>query len=225
MEEIIGIRLGTSNAYLVKGYLGYILVDAGNRGCIEKFKATLLEKSIDPQDIRLIIVTHSHHDHVGSLCDIKKLTGARVLIHKKEASILKLGKSRFSKPTGLLGKIISILMGKKASTAEFTPVYADIRIDEEYSLRDEGIDGTVIPAPGHTPGSICVVLDSGVALVGDTFTHIFPESVYPPWADDEEALMKSWRMLKKLGIKRFLPGHGSSFGPREFKKTLKKINS
>lgn len=214
MSAFTSIRLGTTNIYLVKCLEGVVLIDAGRASMVDRFQKELSLLSINSQDIILIIITHAHYDHVGSLSDIKELTKAKVLVHKNEAREMSKGVSEIPKGTTLLGKIASYIGNySRINLGRFDPVEPDILIDNEFDLLPYGLNGKVIPTPGHTFGSISVILDSGEAFVGDTCFNVLPfyPSVFPPLASDINLLLQSWEKLIKSNSKYFFPAHGLSF--------------
>ena len=81
--EIHQLSLGICRCYLIKEE-GLILVDAGFPNQGKKFLKELQNLSIEPRDISLILLTHGNSDHVGSLNEIKKLTGGKVAINQRE---------------------------------------------------------------------------------------------------------------------------------------------
>jgi len=72
--QIHKLSLGICNCYLLKQD-GLILVDAGPPNQVNKLSKKLQEQLIKPQDISLMLVTHGHWDHIGSINEIKVLTG------------------------------------------------------------------------------------------------------------------------------------------------------
>lgn len=218
------ISMGKSNSYLIEGKSGLILVDAGMPDKTEILYKVLNKNNFNFKDISLIIVTHVHNDHVGSLYDIKKRSNAPVLIHKFEEKHLKKGFVKFPKGTMLFSKIISNIGTKLFfSKEQFKSTKADIIIKNNYNLDKYGVNGQVIHTPGHTNGSISVILENKLCIVGDTFFNWFPNSVYPPFANDEISLVKSWKKIKKYNCRVFYPGHGKKFGKEKFEKSLDKI--
>jgi len=220
-NNIIQVKMGPSNAYLIPSREGYILVDAGVKEKEETLKKALEINGAQLADIKLIIVTHVHYDHVGSLSALKYLTNAPVMVHQKAYELLASGKSNFPKRTMTLSKITSKIANTFMSGA-FTGVEADILVDDIYDLSILGIDGKVIYTPGHTIGSICVLLNDKHLFCGDTFFNV-GNSVYPPFANDEEELIKSWIKIKEKNPKLFYPGHGEMFYKRKFIRTLENI--
>ena len=81
------IPLGFNNVYVVRDE-GVILIDGGGP---QKAKAVLkaLDKAaVKPHEIKLLILTHGHWDHIGSAAEIKKLTGAKIVLHQNERRCL-----------------------------------------------------------------------------------------------------------------------------------------
>ena len=102
MSNYYFIKLGTSNSYLIKASKGYLMVDAGSPSKEDLFQRKLKEWAVDPKEIILVIITHVHYDHVGSLAEIQKITGADVLVHTKEKELLQNGITVFPKSTMVL---------------------------------------------------------------------------------------------------------------------------
>ncbi len=71
----------------------------------------------------------------------------------------------------------------------------------------------------HTAGSLSIVIEKDHAIVGDTLFNIFKHSVFPPYANDQEALLKSWKALLEIGCEHFYPGHGKPFTRERLTKT------
>lgn len=95
--------------------------------------------------------------------------------------------------------------------------------DEGLNLHDYGIAGWVIYTPGHTRGSLSVLLDSGEAFVGDLAMNKLPLRRMPglPVLDDDvEKVKESWRLLRELGVETVYPGHGKPFPIEIIKKAL-----
>jgi glyoxylase-like metal-dependent hydrolase (beta-lactamase superfamily II) len=93
----------------------------------------------------------------------------------------------------------------------FAPVEPDILISEELPLEDFGIDGSVLFTPGHTRGSVSVLLRSSEAFVGDLASSFPHQSVFPMYAEEPERVCESWKKILDFGSKMIFPSHGSSF--------------
>jgi glyoxylase-like metal-dependent hydrolase (beta-lactamase superfamily II) len=219
-NRITTIRMMTSNAYLVANGKQAILIDAGMKKKEKKFLAALERMKIAPQDIQLIILTHTHYDHAGSIKALQQITNAKVLVHQAEAGCLAQGYCAFPKGTMWFPKIMSAIgraLNKKVG--RYAPVTPDILISKKFDLHAYGIDGYVLPTPGHTAGSLSVVIAEDHAIVGDTLFNIFKHSVFPPYANDQEGLLKSWKKLLEIRCEYFYPGHGKPFTRERLQKT------
>jgi hydroxyacylglutathione hydrolase len=211
--EVYPVKMGIAYAYLVRQD-GTILIDTGYPGSEEAILAAAKEQGIEPGDIRLILLTHGHGDHAGSAQRIREITGAKVAVHRDDAEKLRNGHQGLLHPTCLSGRLMRVLLGGEKK-ARFPPVEPDILISERFDLREFGIDGAVIPTPGHTPGSVSVRLASGDAIVGDA---IFPSIPFekpglPFFADDINETKKSIGIILAWRPARIHTGHGGPFLP------------
>jgi len=221
-HKIIKVPMGKCNSYLIATEKGFIMVDAGMPDKINKVKQILKEEKATLSHINLIIITHVHYDHVGCLKELKEQSNAQVLVHKSEADLLIRGSTNMPKGTNSIAKILSKISNKFfPNFSKFEPVLPDISIKDEYDLAPFGVDGKILHTPGHTKGSISVILAEGDCLVGDTMFNLFPNTVFPVFANDTKELKQSWEKIKEYDCQRFHPGHGSSF---ECKKFIKSIN-
>lgn len=96
--------------------------------------------------------------------------------------------------------------------------------DEDKSLGEFGINGKIVFTPGHSSGSISVILDTGDAFVGDMAMNGLPMTIganLPIFAENTSVLINSWRKLADMGLKRIYPAHGKPFS---IENLLKKID-
>ncbi|KXS40280.1 MAG: Zn-dependent hydrolase, glyoxylase [Methanolobus sp. T82-4] len=220
---ITPIPMGKSNAYLVSNPDLVILVDTGSSKNIKNLELALKQNELGISDIDFIIVTHAHSDHVGHLAEIKEKSDAKVLAHRSAVKYLKKGYTPFPEGTMLFSRIISKIGNRFFSSGgKFISVEPDIIIDEEYDLSTPELSVSIIHTPGHTSGSICVIINDESAIVGDTLFNVIPGTVYPPFAGDEEELIISWEKLLSTGCSTFYPGHGKPFSREEFSKCFEK---
>jgi hydroxyacylglutathione hydrolase len=176
---------------------------------------------LSPSDIRLIILTHTHYDHCGSLKGLKDMTGASIVVHRNEETCLREGYGGFPQGTTPLTRAISWIgrtIGKRVGG--YAPVSPDITISERFELEEYGTDGYLLPTPGHTSGSMSVIVLNRYAIVGDTLFNVFKKGVSPPFVDDRDELFRSWGKLYDTDCKYFYPGHGEPFGIDKFKLSL-----
>jgi len=221
--EIIDIQLGMNHCYLIKQE-GIIMVDAGVPKKIDSFKKQLARYSINPGDISLIVVTHAHFDHVGSLADIVELTGAKVAVHEFDRSNLETGISDLPRGNSVWGKISLVLLKPFMKNIRVPGVKPEVVInDDEYSLEQFGIKGRILFTPGHTEGSLSVLLDTGDAFVGCMAHNFFPFTLRPRtpiYAGYPDQLNQSWKELMARKPSTIYPGHGKSFPAEKMEKFI-----
>jgi hydroxyacylglutathione hydrolase len=210
--SVIPIKLGVVKAFLIKGKQT-IIVDTGYPGNGDKILRYLHKNFIKPEDISLIILTHGHIDHYGSAEDLKKITAAPIAIHRADAEYLKKGINYIGAPTGLFGRIVkSLFIRTEVSIAK--SLKADIIIDDEVGLREFGIEGKIIHTPGHTEGSVSVILSTGEAIAGDLIMGgILFKRVphYPLFVSNISRLRESIKKIIRLSPKVIHTSHGGPF--------------
>lgn len=221
--EIHRLSLGVCNCYLIKED-GLILVDAGVPNQGKKFRKWLKDLSIEPGNISLILLTHGHWDHIASVSEFKKLTGCKVAINQHEKDWVE--QAIKSQPPGisLWGKVLAAIINVYLSFIDFTGTTVDLVLeDEEYPLESYGIHGKCIYTPGHSSGSMSLLLDTGDAFVGDLAMNVFPVRIgpgMPIFAENVNALKESWRLLLSSGAKQIYPAHGKPFNADVLEKLL-----
>jgi hydroxyacylglutathione hydrolase len=212
--RIESIGLGITQCYLLRGE-GTILVDAGSSGQTARFRAALQRLGVAPDQIRLIVLTHAHGDHAGSAKAISALTGAPIAVHAAEHAWLEQGRSPLPPGVTGWGRALVRLMALAGDPMRYAPADAGVVItDAGLSLAGYGIPGSVVHTPGHTRGSVSVVLDSGEAMVGDLAMAGLPLRLspgLPVLAEDWAQVRESWRMLLARGVTTIYPAHGKPF--------------
>ncbi len=220
-RKITSIKLGASMCYYLPSSNGGILIDAGHHHKHNQLRSVLLAHEYDMRDIRYIILTHTHHDHVGSLAEIKKISGARVFVHREEADFLKNGRTPLPKGTLLWTKTM-VHLGKIFRVGSYPAVTPDFSITDQLELSEFDFSLTILSTPGHTSGSMTIIVDDKYAFVGDNMFNIRHDTVYPPFANDEAALLSSWNRLLETPCELFFPGHGGPIGRAKLEQSYRK---
>lgn len=227
-DEIVQILSGRSNVYLVVSENGNVLVDTGKESAFRRLQNNIDELKLPKKNIDLVILTHTHFDHCQNVFALKEQANCPIIMSENEAIYTEQGFTPLPKGTFPLTRFMSKL-GNRIGKSRFgyKPFVPDRLITGELNL--EALKITLIPTPGHSKGSISVIVDNEIALVGDTLFGVFKQSVFPPFADDVNGMIASWRRLLETNCMTFLPGHGKEIKRellrREFDKYLLKTNN
>lgn len=171
------------------------LIDTGLNGSEKLITEYILSTGRDPSEIGLIIFTHSHPDHIGSAKAIHDLTGCNTAAHPLDSSGI---------------ESIDPMLLKSPAPGVYPLVGGPVPIsrilnDGNIIRLGEGISLEVLHTPGHTPGSISLLLrEEMVLFTGDTVWLPGRAPIY----SDPVLLVQSIRKMEKIaGIRYFLPGH------------------
>ena len=210
MSVIHPLRLRYSNAYLVVG-VRPILVDTGSRGDAPKIVAGCAAAGVKIRDLALILHTHVHSDHFGTTADLAAEAGCPVAYHPGDRPLAIRGNNGPLRGVGLRGRILARLVAH----LPFDTRAADIDAEEGSRLDVFGVSGSIRHTPGHTPGSISVLLDSGDAIIGDVIMGghaggaILPlQPNFHYFADDLAGAMASVDRILAETSGRLFVGHG-----------------
>ena len=167
MEKIIDNihikKIGYFNLYLIKGKNGDILIDTGFI-CMKK----TIKKWLDKHNVKLIILTHAHVDHIWNTSYIQKLYNCEVAISKKDIKNID-NKQIKTKPLNKFAKHWTKLMSFGMNKFEAKPFNINYQLKDKEEINKYGIKLVVHSLPGHTTGSIGIkykkYLFAGDALV------------------------------------------------------------
>jgi glyoxylase-like metal-dependent hydrolase (beta-lactamase superfamily II) len=208
------LNLGTVNCYLIRGKAA-VLVDAGGPGKAGRILKMLAVHGVAPDQVRLMVMTHGHWDHVGSARDLKEATGARLAMHEAEQGWLEGARKVMPPGVTARGRFMNRVGSWLLPLVNFPATGVDLVVGgEDFPLTDFGVEGRIIHTPGHSPGSISVLLDTGDCFVGDAAMNGWPMRRgpgLPILAEDLPLLKAGWRRLLDLGARTIYPGHGRPF--------------
>lgn len=144
VENIYSVRDSFVNLYLIKNGDRYIAIDGGNN--LDVVSKELEKLKINPEKIIAIFLTHTDMDHVAA---VKLFKNAKLYLAAQEEPLINGGKSRF------------LFTGNKIDTKEYSLI-ADLQV-----LTIENIVIKGILTPGHTPGSMCFLINDKYLFSGD----------------------------------------------------------
>lgn len=212
--EIFPISLGFDTCYVLRA-AGVIAVDAGAPGKVKQFAHGLARAGIRPSEVRLIVLTHGHWDHVGSARDLKMLTAAKLAMHHGDRECVERSLTLLPPGVTTWGKVFIAVHRLFLPLIKVPATAVDIVLgDEAFPLHEYGVPGRVLSTPGHSAGSVSVLLDTGEAFVGDLAMNKFPLRVTPGlpiFAEDPARVLESWRQLLQAGARTIYPAHGEPF--------------
>jgi metallo-beta-lactamase class B len=142
---------------------GVIVIDAGLPGAENEILANLASIGIAPHDVKFLLTSHAHYDHVGGLAALKAATGAAVVATQETAELLARGGRRDPQFGDRYG---------------YPRVEADRIIADGDPVRLGASELTALATPGHTPGSTTWVWHEAAA--GQDLEIVYADSLTAP---------------------------------------------
>lgn len=192
--------------YLVTTPAGHILIDGGMPGSGPEIVRSIEAAGFKPADIKILLTTQGHCDHVGTMAFMKQATGGRVIVMKGDEGLLASG-----------GKT-DYVFGAQPDF-HFPAVAPDEVIGDGHVVTLGGVSLTARHTPGHTPGTTTwttSVADGGrsyrVVFAGSTFVNPGTRLVKnPSYAGIEADYRRSFALLQSLPVDIYLAGHAQAF--------------
>jgi glyoxylase-like metal-dependent hydrolase (beta-lactamase superfamily II) len=185
---------------------GPTLVDTGVSGQASAIAALLAELGVELPDLRRIILTHQDHDHIGSLAELARLSGAEILAGADEADAI----DGTVLPRFALPETLAQRPELREIADQYRPTPVDGRLADGQRLDLAG-GVRVIFTPGHTPGHVALFLErsrtllAGDALRADNGQLLGPNPAFTP---DPVGAAASVRKLSALDVAAIVCYHG-----------------
>ncbi|MFD5506509.1 MBL fold metallo-hydrolase [Streptomyces sp. NPDC127051] len=196
-----------SSAFLVTDEKGAMIVDTGVAGRAPAMLRQIADAGLRPADVKLILLTHHHADHSGSALALREATGAPIAIHRDDADQLRRGGRVDLQPTSLMPRLMKVMLAK----AEIPAIEPDILLGDEEDLTRHGGIGRSFVTPGHTAGSVCVLLPDHSILAGDALSGGMMRARMarkPMFATDLDTAAHSMRAIAGHAPTTVYVGHG-----------------
>lgn len=196
-----------SNMYIVSFQGHSIIIDP----CISK------EALIDIKDnllsIDYIILTHEHYDHISGVNWLKGLFKCKVICNSECAKAIPYPNLNLSKYFDVL---IEVLPEDKKPIKSLTvkpySCFADIIFQNQKSVEWKGYKLDLISTPGHSKGSICILLDDKYLFSGDSLLRDYPTVTRLKGGNSKTYKDKTLKFLKSLSSEiAVFPGHYEPF--------------
>src|ERR1700760_1693452 len=165
------VAMGMANAYLIEGDDGLTLIDAGFPNKEAAVFDAIRGLGRSPDQLKHLIFTHGHPDHIGSAAAIVQQTGARTYMHPPDIAMAESGGPfRLMRPSpGLLNRVLyKLLFDPEKKVA---PIAIDHPMTGDTLPIAGGFD--IIPTPGHCAGRVALLWRAGRMLfAGDAASNV-----------------------------------------------------
>ncbi len=211
--------LRPSAAYVVETSDGLVLIDSGEASDAGQVKVEMTNLALDWKKICAILITHAHGDHSGGAEQLRTETGARVFAGAGDAEVLKAGGPR---------EALFSIFYRPGYQPHPTTIDVELEGDEAIEIGD--VQFRALGTPGHTPGSICYLMERKGARAlfsGDVIMMLrgdekpssqvrkplgtYSAYLAPHYRGDPGAYLTTLRALRGLRVPDLvLPGHPSA---------------
>lgn len=197
-----------SNTYILIDQ-GVTLIDVGMRKNVPKIKKQLEELGFSMKDIKTIVITHAHHDHMQGLAEIVSLSSAKVMVGEEDADVIS-GAKPMPLPKGAIGLVFRLLR----PMMRFEPVPVDVRL-KDGDIVDVLGGLKVVSLKGHTLGNIGLVHSSSRTMFSSDTVSNRNNKLQPPalFKYNREECERAIERLSELNMEIMLPGHGPPIRP------------
>ena len=207
------LNLGSVNCYLVKNETDNILIDTWGSNKRHDLENELDRAGCQPGNLNLIVLTHGDFDHTGNAAYLRKKFGTKIAMHSADSGMAEQGDMFWNrnKPNFVIKLMTPILLRFPKSDW----FKADLFIEAGFDLSEYGFVAKVISIPGHSKGSIGILMADGDLFCGDLLENT-DKPALNSIMDDVETASTSVEKLKGYQINTVYPGHGMPFQMDEF---------
>jgi metallo-beta-lactamase class B len=192
-------------SYLITTPQGHILLDGGLPETVPHIQDSVKQLGFKLEDVKVLINSHAHFDHAGGLAQLKKLTGAKLMIGEGDAKVISDG-----------GR--SDFQWRDNTYFHFEPAEVDRLLRDKDKVELGGVTMIARITPGHTKGCTTWTMkvreagrDLDVVFIGSTTIpgyKLLNNAGYPNIVED---YAYTFGLLKTLPCDVFLAPHGSFF--------------
>ena len=175
-----------------------VIVDSGAGLSFEKIISNIERLGFNPKNIKAVLATHAHIDHIGSLHKFQEQYKSQLIAHELDANAIENG----------------IGIAVEAYGVDYLPCTVDVRLSgDEQTLKFGNHKLNTAHIPGHTPGSVAAYIDI------DDKRILFGQDIHgpylPEWGADRELAAASLQKLIDLKADILCEGHFGVYQPAE----------
>jgi metallo-beta-lactamase class B len=191
--------------YLITTPKGNILINTGLAPSVSMIREHIEALGFKLKDIKIMLATHAHYDHVAGMAELKKLTRAKIMINENDAPVLADGGNS------------DYAFGGKGST--FAPVKADVLLHEHDTIKLGDMKIVALHTPGHTKGATSFLFDvkdgkrTYRVLIANMPTILDQTKLsgMPTYPDVAKQYAYTFDLMRKLQFDLFLASHAAQF--------------
>jgi glyoxylase-like metal-dependent hydrolase (beta-lactamase superfamily II) len=198
------LRFEIGQVYLWEWGDSLTVIDTGIDGSADAIVRAIDAIGRRSGDVREVVLTHFHQDHRGGAADLARQTGAQVIAHWADAPVIR--GDREETPPNLTEFERPIAEAVTPRVPRARPVAVDREVEDGDTTAGSGL---IIGVPGHTPGSIALLVpDRRVLFTGDTIAFHDGSPILGPFNIDRDEAIRSVRKQAELEFDVACFGHG-----------------
>ncbi|HET6614892.1 MAG TPA: MBL fold metallo-hydrolase [Dehalococcoidia bacterium] len=196
------------NVFLIRDGAEAAIIDAGF-GDDESFNKRMeVLGNLGGAKLKYIIITHHHYDHSSGAHRLREATGAQIVVHKDEETLL-LNPDLSSADIEIPDDQKEARERAKQWLAEAAKATPDVRVEDGDVLEVGSLRLRCVHAPGHTAGHLCILLEGdNLLFAGDNVLGVGTAAISPPPHGDMAEYIRSLRKMQSLEAALLAPGHG-----------------
>ena len=177
MHNVMKLKYGNTNTFLIRGEKGSLLIDTDYAGTLPAFYRAIKAQGMALSGITYVLATHYHPDHMGLISSLMG-QGVRLLLMENQREAVHFSDALFARA----GLAYAPIDEEKAHVLAFS--------ESRGFLQNLGIEGEMLPTSSHSKDGVCCLLDDGKCFVGDVEPPEFLAGY-----EENEPLRQDWQRI------------------------------